>query len=295
MDKKPILGTLTQIAEAKDELDNFILNRIGMNFGMNLSSGLHINEKQKEDYFGKILNCTLSLLKVNECKRSYVEKEKKLIEEFRKKAIGDANKSIILGEKPIELLTEADSFFTQIKSALDSLAQILNPFFGISIDGWHKAKYKGVEKSGVRILNTLNNLNEEERKKTVSLRVLIEESLDWLTYLVQLRDNPLHKGSYAGNIIEMKIVKSENQVSDVYPLCIRHPCNIIEPLSNFLNRTIHDVASFVEAFLYHSLQCKSFGGLTLHLVKEKEGEVYRWAIPQIKKTGEEKEKNQNPK
>lgn len=283
MTEKPSFGNLTKIAEAKDDLDKFIINRIAMNFGMQLTDALNFEKKQKEKFLDAILSHFSALLKANEAKRDYLKKEKKLIEQFKMQAKKDANKNITLGERPIELLSQSDSFFTQIKSAFDYLAQTLNPILNLSVDAWHRGSYKKTTKSGVRILNALNNFSDKDKQKLKELIDLIENSLDWITYLVEIRDNPVHRGVgiVKGNVIEMRITKSENKISNLQPLCIRHPSNIIENLGIFLDRTIHDTVEFSNAFLYYAIQFKSYPELVLQLTKDKNGnDYYCWVIPE---------------
>lgn len=202
-------GKLTLLAESKDELDSFIMNEIMFNLGSSLANAFFQSGDKKHDaYFEATHKCSIALLKANEHKRNYLDKEKKIIDDFKLQAVKDTNENITLGRRPIELLSEVDSYFMQIKCAFDYLAQILNPFFNINLDAWHKGKYKGVEKSGARILYAMdNNLDEVTKNKIAPLRRFIEQNMDWVTYLVRLRDNPLHKGGDIDNPADMIIIR----------------------------------------------------------------------------------------
>jgi len=268
---------LTKYLSAKDEVDSLILSEIcnPAVFQLNPLNTVFFGDKQKSDKFtGIILSLSESLLKANEHRRKYLFFEERKIEEIRRetrKNRGSAN----MGFNPVELTTEIDGFFTQIKSGLDQLAFALNPMFGFKFKTWKKVKNpkSGIEESGFGILGSLeNNLPENKKDKSGKLLELLRLNIGWLTYLVFLRDNPIHKGGEK-NITQIIF---ECEKDKIIPQKIIHGEGKIENVGTFLTRTIYEVIGFISIFLLLSME---LAGVGLLLVKTKNG--YGWRVPDI--------------
>ncbi|MEK9194271.1 MAG: hypothetical protein AAB884_00470, partial [Patescibacteria group bacterium] len=207
MDNNKEQFILSEFLISKDEIDSLILSEIcnPAVFQLNPLNAVFWGDKQKNERFlGTIFGLSEALLKANEHRRKYLSFEKQKIEEVyngAKQSSGTAN----MGFNPIELTTEIDGFFVQIKSGLDQLARSLNPLFGFRFDAWHKAKNpkSRMEESGFGILSSLeNNLPKNKKDKSERLLELLRSNIGWLSYLVFLRDNPVHRGG-AKNITQI--------------------------------------------------------------------------------------------
>lgn len=278
-------GSFGLLFESKDDIDNFILLEI-TNPPIQLNVEVlcfHGNVQQKDEYLGKIFSITSTLLKANENRRKYIETEKRLIVEFKKKSLKDPNKHIDLTLNPVELNSELDGFLSQVKAALDSLALTLKSLFGLNIDAWRK-DLKRNKKSGYNIIKQLEKLPEPLKSKSVQVCDYIEKNGNWLTYLSLLRDELIHKGGLK-NISPLVF---EQRTKNVVPQKIFHSQTESEIVADFMTRTIKDVAQFSSNFVLMSIILKSSGGLVLVKNDKETPSRYYWGIPQ---TIQEKEKN----
>ena len=275
MDNNKEQFILSEFLISKDEIDSLILSEIcnPAVFQLNPLNAVFWGDKQKNERFlGTIFGLSEALLKANEHRRKYLSFEKQKIEEVyngAKQSSGTAN----MGFNPIELTTEIDGFFVQIKSGLDQLARSLNPLFGFRFDAWHKAKNpkSRMEESGFGILSSLeNNLPKNKKDKSERLLELLRSNIGWLSYLVFLRDNPVHRGG-AKNITQIIFERGKGVV---IPQRIMHGEGKIEDVGPFLTRTIYEVIGFFSGFLLLSME---LAGAGLVLLKTQNG--YGWGIP----------------
>lgn len=264
--------TLSKIIEAKDSLDTEIISStINMVSGLNLETIVFRDKKAWEDYFGKSLNLAKSLLKANEHCRKYVSQEKKFLKEYRKKCIKDKNTNIFLATEPIGLNTEIDGFLSQVKAALDTLATTLNPLLGWKLNGWHKTK----KKSGLEIISSLeNNLNNVDKVKAGELKKIIENNIEWITYIVDLRDKVHHKGG-------LKCVTEvvyDFRFKKAHPQRIKHSAEAEEEVRDFLLRTLKDINIFINQVLIFSILIKAPGGMAIRSNEKGKYPPYNWVI-----------------
>src|SRR5204862_2153944 len=113
------------------------------------------------------------------------------VKKFRRDSQRNPNKHIDLTENPIELFNELDGFLAHTKAALDSLAKSLEPLLDAKFHAWHKVK----DQSGLHIINHLQNSVPDKMKKNAEPLVkFLLANTGWITYLVSLRDSPVHRG-----------------------------------------------------------------------------------------------------
>lgn len=270
---------LSKMLDAKDEVDRLILSEINNPaiFQLNPLNVVFLGDKNKfEKFAGIVFDLSQLLLKANEHRRKYILYEKQEIE----KAYAEANKtsgSTDMGFNPVELTTEIDGFLVQVKSSLDQLACTLDPLFGFKFEGWHKKNNpeSGIQESGFGILLSLeNNLPKSKKEKSHRLVELLKSNIGWLSYIVFLRDNPVHKGG-AKNITQIIF---ERESKKVIPQMIIHGEGKIEEVGPFLTRTIYEVTEFINGFLLLSME---LAGAGLVLIKTQDG--YGWGIPNTEK------------
>ncbi|OGY63243.1 MAG: hypothetical protein A3I89_01435 [Candidatus Harrisonbacteria bacterium RIFCSPLOWO2_02_FULL_41_11] len=265
--------TLGLVMESKDELDTEIINStITMILGLNLNNIVFKDKKTWEDYFKKVLNLTKNLLKANEHYRKYYKEEEIFLREYKKKCLKNSNTNVFLTTDPVSLNTEIDGFLSQIKSALDTLATTMNPLLGFNLNGWHKNKDKdGIKKSGTRIVNSIENLPEFLKNKAKGLKKHIENNVDGITYIVNLRDKVHHSGGLKSitditydfrnkEVISQYIIHSEGK----------------ELVKNFLLRTLKDIVLFFNDTLILSILIKTPSGMCIRKNNKKDFPPYNW-------------------
>jgi hypothetical protein len=270
--------TLGTKFKATDINERMILNEI-----TNITNDLQTNEvcflgdkKAGEHFFGLIINLTDALFKANNRRKNYQRRETKLIKKFKRESLKNPNKHIDLSEHPIDLFNELDGYLTDLKSSLDALAKVISPLLGSNLDGWHKGLDSNkVEKSGIKILKYLNNLPTDKKILAEKLYKYILGNIDFITYVVFLRDQPVHKGGISkvsGLIFRQTDKKVVHQQ-------ITHPDGTVEKVSDFINRIMPAIIKFISNVLLLSIQFKS-PGLVLHLVHDdKNGDHFAWGIP----------------
>ena len=263
---------LSNVFDPKDSLDSEII-RDTMSMVMCLdNNNLIFQEKKKgEDFFGKIINLTKSLLKANQHYRNYIRVEENILNEHLINSLENPNKNIYLGINPVELNTEIDGVLSQIKASLDTLATIMNPLFEFNLKGWRKIK----NKSGMEIINCLdNNLDTILKKKVEPLREFIYINIEWVSYAVYLRDQVNHYGGLK-NISE---VIFDYNIKQVIPQKITFPNNQEQLVREFLLATIKEMRDFFRTILILSIQAKVGKGLVIVKNPKDEWPPYLWGI-----------------
>jgi len=273
MNQKEEQMTLGLVVEAKDKVDSEIINSVlNMIVGLNLDNIVFRDKKMWENYFGKNLNLTKSLLKANEHYRKYFIEEKKFLKQYRKKCLKDKNTNLsFLTTDSVALNTEIDGFLSQIKSSLDTLATTLNPLLGLSLNGWHKVK----SKSGVGVINSLEkNLDNTLKGKASTLKETIKNNMESITYIVGLRDKVHHQGGLKC-ITE---ITYEFKYKKVIPQYILHPNNTKELTKDFILRTINEIVLFTNQILFLSILIKAPNGMGIKKNEEDKYPPYNWVI-----------------
>lgn len=227
------------------------------------------NDITDEKYLKIIIDVTTSLLKANHHRRNYLKYEKEIEAEILQKN-KNINEGVDLIEERPDLISEVDSFLVQIKSALDSLAKSFNPIFGLKIQNWGKGTIQGKKgkKSGVKIINALNNTPTSIRSRVKDLIGFIEDNIDYISAIVWLRDSPVHHGKI--KIVRGFIYKFKEKKIIRPQIIFKNGKEI--PLSDFLDLTIKNIINFVENIIVISLSNLTPG---LFLAKISENE-YQW-------------------
>lgn len=248
--------SVIKVLDTKDEIDFAITKKTMFNFVMQPNTeGLIFKQgsDEKNRFTGYVLELTQSLLKANSHRRKYLEIEKKEIDDLIAEN-KESNESYIGGANSIELHTEFDGFLVHIKSALDSLAKTTKPLFGFNLENWGKGidVRDGKNKSGMKVLNSLKrNLGSESNEYRDLLIKLVEDNLQWLTSIVELRDKPVHKGkSGSSDLVFNYITKS------VTPQMLHYPNKTSEQVKDFMMRIIQEVLEFIHEFLFLAFNSK---------------------------------------
>jgi hypothetical protein len=226
----------------KDDLDHYILaSTVHMFIQANISNVLTRGQaKQEEQFLSHVFDIAESLLKANEHYRKYVASEKVALAEL--KAEQNLNPSTVTGVDPTSLNTEIDGVTSHFKAALESTAKALNPLLGLNLNGWRKGKYKDVEKSGAKVINAIQNLNKPAL--TAPMVDYLERTMDWVSYIVLLRDKPHHGGKTSIS----PLLRVPGQIEPTAQR-ITHPGGTEEDVRVFLERTVRDAAAFVNGVL----------------------------------------------
>ncbi|MDO8522317.1 MAG: hypothetical protein Q7S08_03455 [bacterium] len=270
-------GVLETILETKDDMDVFIVNEIvTLPMTLMVETLIFRGDKSRwEKHFGQMIDLGKNLIKTNDSLRGYRKAEETSLKEYLEKCISDPNINVILGRRAPELERELDYFLSGIKSSLDILAKILNPIMGFRLQGWHKGKRDGKKLSGAEVLSVLeNNLPANAKERHQQFHSVIESNLEWITYLVGLRDAVHHGGG-------MKTISSlyyRPDRKDVLPQYITHEPGKNEKVSDFMTRTMHDFSMFINNFVCLLYVSQAPSDMVL---QRKENPVsYHWGIIQ---------------
>lgn len=256
MEQELVLSAITE--PPKDDIEKHLIEDV-LTIVLNRDTQSLINywgttkfnkNKIGEGYLMTIIDVVRSLMKANHHRRKYLEQE-----EIIEKEILEINKNSdsgvpIIYERP-DLISEVDSFLIQLKSVLDSLAKSLNPIFNLKINGWHKGTRKGdkTQKSGVKIINALNNLVPELKNKATDLIYFIEDNIEYISAIVFLRDRPVHHGKIKNIQGFVYIIKERRLIK---PRLVLKDKNI--DLSKFLETTIKNLINFTELVIVNTLK-----------------------------------------
>lgn len=192
--------TITQLTENTDDFDRFIHEDIlliaqdqqAMTLVDNYSSQYLGIEKGGEEFLDKILRAGTALLKANAHLRNY-----KRLTPLLGKNIEDENDfsktNVAMLFNKVDAMIELEGFLSQLKTALDLLAQSLRPIIGKFFQTYGKSMVSGKELSGAKISNYLERSVKAEIKNQLDpLKNLILEHAENITDLVQLRDDYVH-------------------------------------------------------------------------------------------------------
>ena len=241
--------TLTQEIEINDGLDKFLLEEILLivqNSDILALVSYWGHQKLKideadEQFFKRVFLSINALIKANALKRNYGRIENILINEIEKDpSIKKSNIDILFNK--VDALVLAEGFFSQIKSALDLLAQSLKPIFGIEFHTWERKK----ELSGQRIVDALsNNLNKDLKQHALPLINLINIHSKYLTKIIIHRDSSIHYG---------KLTKVQGFRYSVSHKKVIPPLILINKgesayLHDYLNEVLKYIADFIQEFI----------------------------------------------
>lgn len=260
---------VTTLFEPKDKLDRNIVNKtVSMIVGLQLETIL--KDKQTHDlHFDYVKEIAESLFKANSHRRKYIIQKEKSITEFKEKCIKNSGNTDRAMHSP-DLISEIDGVLTHIKAALDSLAKTFYPVLGVKLHGWHKVK----QESGRQVVNALeNNVESGLKEKIQPLKEFIENNIPWISYLVDLRDGPNHKGGLK-NITDIVYRQDRKEIIPIYILHKNSP----EEMSIFLTRTVEEITDFIHSVLVHSLSAQVSPQMFIVKNKEETFPPYHWAI-----------------
>lgn len=261
-DKEGSPGELGVQFKAEDLIEKTILTDItGIAMSQNVTQVVFGSDKtSKQKFSQRMFELTQNLFNANLHRRNYKIKEKQEIKTFKRESQKNPNKQFDLTKNPIELITELNGFLTALKSSLDSLAVCLEPLLQQSFHGWHNVKDKvdGQKKSGGNILNTLRNKPKAQLQAITPLIKLVEREATWLTYLVSLRDSPVHNGGLK-NISELRYTQNKREVE---AQIITHPNGSHELVEAFNKRAMESIVDFSTKIILYAIQGK-VPGVTL--------------------------------
>lgn len=192
--------TLIQLTENIDDFDRFIHEDILLivqdQQAMTLVDYYSFQylelEKGGEEFLDKVLRAGTALLKANAHLRNY----RRLVP-ILEKSIEDENDfsktNVAMLFDKVDAMIELEGFLSQLKTALDLLAQSLRPITGKFFQTYGKSKISGKELSGAKISNYLERSIKAEIKDQLNpLKNLILEHAGNITDIVQLRDDYVH-------------------------------------------------------------------------------------------------------
>ncbi len=272
--------TLTSFLEPNDDIDSFLLEDVLLivqntntleliKFATKSTNKL----KHEQNYLLTIISVIKSLYKANHHRRSYKRYEKEFYEQLLKESL-KAETAIDLIYSKFDLSSEVDSFLAQIKASLDMLATSLNPLFGLKIHGWHKKH----NKSGQEILDILERqLPKDKLVRTAKLRELVDKNIEYITKIVSLRDQPLHKGGLDALKGFRYVIKEKK----LYKPHIVYSEKEVEYVSDFLDKTMSNFVKFTQWFIVLSLS-SIIPNMELRQGKDKKFNWYASNLPKPK-------------
>ncbi len=273
-------GILETVLETKDELDVFILQEIvQLPIQLMVESLIFWGDKNRyQEHLQQMIDLGKNLVKTNDSLRGYKKAEESSLKEFKEKCLKDQNTNIILTRRAPELEREVDSFLSGIKASLDLLAKILNPILGLKLSGWHRVNRvgrKGRKLSGADVLNALErSIPEELKPRITQLAAHVEGNLEWLTYLVWLRDS----GHHHGGIKTISNISYDSNSKEIAPQYIMHTPERNEKVLDFMTRAMSEFNGFVNNFICLLYLAKAPNDMVL---QRKENPVlYYWGIIQ---------------
>lgn len=241
--------TLTQEIEINDSIDKFLLEEILLIVQNRDTSALVSywgHEKLKIDkgdefFFKKIFLSVNALIKANALKRNYVKIEEELLEKLKSDPDNKKTNIDVLFNK-VDAFVLAESFFSQIKSALDLLAQSLKPIYGIEFHTWGKKK----DISGQVIIDALsNNLNKNLKSHAFPLIDLINCHGQYLTKIINHRDSSIHYGK----LTKVQGFRYSVSMNKVIPPLILISKSESAYLHEYLEEVLKYIADFTQEFL----------------------------------------------
>jgi len=137
------LGTLVKVVDPKDEIDSQVVADIinPSTYELKVDVVCFRGDQQRNERFmSHVLSLGKHLLKANEHRRRYLRDEETLSERLLAEA-ANTNGSSDYGEEYVELDAAFDSFMVELKAALDDLAKLLDPLFGIKLGAWRKGDH----------------------------------------------------------------------------------------------------------------------------------------------------------
>ena len=260
---------------ATDRFTKLILNNVA-GASMELETGklLFNGDKTISDAFtSSVFAVTDSLFKANGHVVDYKDKEKGFEKRFKRTVIKDPNKGKFdMFDDPLELANQFDGYLIQIKAALDNLARAINPLLGTTFQGWSAKEVEGVKTSGARILKELKERKQSELEPLIRH---LEDSMKDITYLVDLRDKPVHFG---GNGELRGFFYSQADKKITTPI-IRHPDGRTESIRDFVNATFEQTIVFISKVILYSIQYKAPKGMYIEQFIDPRGDTaFRWKI-----------------
>lgn len=249
----PTQLTLTHEMERIDEIDDFLMEDVllivqnTMTFELVKFWGHSFLNKDKVDekYFINIQRCVNALLKANALRRNYLLVRNELIEEITAdSSLTKTNIDMLLNKVDAFILIEA--FFTQIKTALDLLAQSIGTLYGFRTTTFERRR----NASGMNIVNQLqNNLADNIKVKAKPLAQLIEDNSEEITKIVKHRDDTVHYGKLA-NVQGFRYSAGDKKVSQPAILVKENEAMFVE---DYMLEVLIFISKFIQASIVVTL------------------------------------------
>ena len=241
--------TLTQEIEIVDEIDKVLLEElllIVQNKDTLSLVSFWGHEKLKKDnvdeeFFKKIMLSVNALVKANALRRNYHKIKDVLIDEIKKDPSIKGTRIDMLFNK-VDAFILIEGFFSQVKTALDLLAQSLKPVYGYEVHTW--AKKNNV--SGMEIVSVLtNNLNKELKPHALPIIDLIKRNAEAITRIVSHRDDTVHYGKL-NKVQGFRYSVSKNEVMPPLILINDHESAFVH---EYLDEALKYIADFTQEFV----------------------------------------------
>lgn len=241
--------TLTQQIEVIDDIDKTLLEEILLivqnrdTFSLVSFWGHNTlkRDKSDEEFFKKIMLSVNALIKANALRRNYHKIKDVLIDEIKKDpSIRGAKIDMLFNKVDAFILIEG--FFSQVKTALDLLAQSLKPIYGYEFHTW--AKKNNV--SGMEIVSVLtNNLNKDLKPRAGPIIDLIKKNAESISRIVSHRDDTVHYGKL-NKVQGFSYSMSKNEIIPPLILINNHESAFVH---EYLDEALRYIADFTQEFV----------------------------------------------
>jgi hypothetical protein len=235
--------------------DSEIIGRIWCQF-----CNLNIKDYLPTNINGEIIECITSLMTKLQTLKYHSEKYGKLEDELFIESVKRFQENPSSTRIAIELVSEIEAFFMQLKSCLDILAKILVPTVG---KGFIKTNTFG--NKGEDIIKGLNNYKNKKgsnQRAIEALKSLIQEDKDrWLTDIINLRDTIAHYKPL-GNYFFKPMENADGSITAIRPTFDGHDTKVI------LNILYQNTIYFCQDFMSISLLFPMPPAIGLNLASE---------------------------
>lgn len=257
--------SIIEVANLTDDLDMHLNTRVLQDFLVsNFLDAAISDEKMRGVFLDKQMKVVRSLWKANKHLRDYRKDEEAEMTRLGEANAGSETNSYVGGMESIELEADWDAFLVQFKAALDTLAGAMNVLLGTNFDRWGKGtdRATGKKMSGQKILNRLKDIRNPS-PEIEALISFIEANLQWATYIVELRDMPVHRGQTIGGAILFNPELNTTQKAKIV-----HGKDQVEDIIAFMERTLKDMAAFVRMITYLGINHRLDKGFKMGVDKE---------------------------
>lgn len=263
--------SIIEVANLVDPLDMHLITRALQDFlAFNFVDTAIPDEKMRGVFLEKQMKVVRSLWKANKHLRDYRKDEETEMARLGKANADAGTHSYVGGMESIELEADWDAYLVQLKAALDSLSGAMNVLLGTNFDRWAKGtdKNTGKKMSGQKILNRLKDI-QVPSPEIKALITFIEANLQWATYIVELRDKPVHQGQTIASAVLFNPELNMTQKAKIV-----HGKDQAEDITAFMERTLKDMVAFVRMITYLGINHRMDKGFKIGVDEQDQFVIY---------------------